>query len=302
MAPASPRPLVVYHSPCMDGAGARLAAWLAFGERADYLGADYGADESALIDACRGREVYMADVSFPRPTMEALVQASASLRVVDHHATAQKALAGLPDVLFDMEKSGAVLAFHDLHPGKPLPLLFAYLQDHDLYKFELPHSRELYMAVSGQPQEVGAYARMAQEFDDPKRFAELVRDGAAILAWHDLRCEELLASAAPVVLEGFEGLALNFDGPKTMANRIGQRLAQISGTFGCLWRFDPASGEARISLRSTGEVDVSAVASSLAEAFGARGGGHPKSSGTSIPADAWMKILRKESRPSPCRP
>lgn len=50
------KPLVIFHGPgCMDGAGAALAAWLRFGEEAEYRPAQYG-DPAPTDDEIRGRD------------------------------------------------------------------------------------------------------------------------------------------------------------------------------------------------------------------------------------------------------
>ncbi len=36
------KPLVIFHKNCLDGAGSALAAWLKFGEEAEYRAAQYG--------------------------------------------------------------------------------------------------------------------------------------------------------------------------------------------------------------------------------------------------------------------
>ena len=72
----------------------------------------------------------MVDFSYPRAVIERLAESTASFRVLDHHVTAQTALAGLPYAYFDMKKSGAVLAWEWAHP-EPAPWLLLYIQDKD---------------------------------------------------------------------------------------------------------------------------------------------------------------------------
>ena len=61
-----PSPLVLYHGRnCPDGFGAALAAWLYYGDSAEYLGLDHG-DITTVDDlpTVKGRTVYILDFSF----------------------------------------------------------------------------------------------------------------------------------------------------------------------------------------------------------------------------------------------
>src|SRR6218665_2371586 len=61
-----PAPLILYHGRnCPDGFGAALAAWLYYGDSAQYLGLDHG--EIHTVDdlpPVQGRAVYILDFSF----------------------------------------------------------------------------------------------------------------------------------------------------------------------------------------------------------------------------------------------
>ena len=62
--------------------------------------------------------------------------------VIDHHKTAQADLEGLDDCVFDMEHSGAVLAWQYFHKAK-VPEILLYVEDRDLWNWELPDSRAI---------------------------------------------------------------------------------------------------------------------------------------------------------------
>lgn len=293
--------LVIYHSPCMDGMGARLAAEMRFGESAEYLGADYGANEEELARRCAGRDVLMVDVSFSREGMERMEEAAKSLRVVDHHESAEKELAGMRNARFDKNRAGCALTFDELFPGETLPKFFEYLEDHDLYRFALPDSEALYMHISGLPQTTEAYAEALRSFETEEGLRKAVEAGKAILARHNAWCTETAERAEEVEIEGVKGLALNFDGPTTMKNRIGRILAEKSGTFGCLWRMSSRDGSVSASLRGTGSVKVNDLARSLADRLGGRGGGHPNAAGLGVPGEGWLSELRSRAEPEASR-
>jgi uncharacterized protein len=159
---------IVYHANCADGFGAAFAAWLKLGDSdATYTPVFYGKPPPKLE---RGHLV-IADFSYQAKTLLDLAQQHESVTVLDHHATAQKDLSpeafddlgvklieydrdgrkwhnsGALNIQFDMNRSGAVLAWEYFHPDVPTPEFFLYLQDRDLWKFELPDSREVSMAL-----------------------------------------------------------------------------------------------------------------------------------------------------------
>lgn len=151
--------VVVYHAHCVDGFGAAFAAWCALGNSAEYLPVSYSEPMPEIPDGAR---VYIVDFSWPfdheaREQLLALA-ARCELTVLDHHKTAREALEGLDFAHFDMSKSGAVLAweyFQNVEPAEdaygvrgPVPQLLLYIQDRDLWKWELPNSREFSAGLS----------------------------------------------------------------------------------------------------------------------------------------------------------
>src|SRR4051812_24188799 len=111
---------VLYHGGCADGFGAAYAAWKKFGADAAYTAAHYGAH---LPDLENYNHIYVLDFSYPRDVLEAWRQDGKAVQVIDHHRTAQEALAGLDYAIFDMDKSGAVLAWEFFHPAEAVPQL-----------------------------------------------------------------------------------------------------------------------------------------------------------------------------------
>jgi hypothetical protein len=74
-----PAPLILYHGRrCPDGFGASLAAWLYYGDSAEYRGLDHGeiqtADDLGDLD---GRAVYVLDFAF-EPELLAAIEARVS--------------------------------------------------------------------------------------------------------------------------------------------------------------------------------------------------------------------------------
>jgi hypothetical protein len=153
---------VVYHGGCWDGF---CAAWVARGVlkgEVEYIPVQYGQPPPGVEP---GSRVYILDFSYSRGMMVLLAERVDTLVVLDHHKTAREALDGFadgcergyglprPTVVFDMEKSGARLTWEHFHgaSGVPCPWLVRMVEDRDLWRWELPHSREVNAAIRSYP-------------------------------------------------------------------------------------------------------------------------------------------------------
>jgi uncharacterized protein len=73
---------------------------------------------------------------------------------------------------------------------------------------------------------------------------------------------------------------------------VGNRLAEISGTVGLIWQLD-ADGDAKVSLRSRGNINVAEIAANYG------GGGHPNAAGFRMPLVQFTRdILGKQANKS----
>jgi oligoribonuclease NrnB/cAMP/cGMP phosphodiesterase (DHH superfamily) len=119
-----------------------------------------------------GADVWIIDFSYPRQTLIALKDHHPNLIVLDHHFSAESDLQGLDFCTFDMAQSGAVLAWDHFHPGEPAPLFVLYLQDRDLWRFELPGSREVSAAIGSYPLDFRIWAEWLKNPDLMKGLRE----------------------------------------------------------------------------------------------------------------------------------
>ena len=256
LAQAPGRPLVLYHADCPDGFGAAFAAWKALGDGADYRGVSHGEPPPAVD----GRRVLVCDFAYDRETTIALAGRAAELIVLDHHVSAQSELGDLPFCHFDMQRSGAMMAWEHFH-REPAPELLRYVQDRDLWRNELPESEEVSAALR------------AWDFDfhtwDQLDMGELRAEGRALLAYQRRTVERVAAHASPVEIAGVKVPAVN---SPVLQSELGDRLAQ-GQPFAAVW-WQGAGEVARWSLRSTPEgMDVSEIAARYG------GGGHRTAAG-----------------------
>lgn len=326
----------LYHAECPDGFGAAYAAWRRYGDQAAYLPMRHG--QPWPTEAVAGRDVFILDFSFPPAELLAMAGVARSVFLLDHHETARQAWAGQlaadpgqgnlflhrhPDlpltVAFDLEKSGARLAWEHFHPDEPAPLAIAHIEDLDLWRFRLPGTRPFCRALRLQPYDFGVWDGIVRGADSPESglYREMVSQGETIDRFCALEVERLATSALvmPVTLKGepidplqalrhglpvitdtdgswraVSGLAINASA--LFASDLGDHLARQSGSFGLIWQLS-GNGDVRGSLRASGRIDVAVIAQNYG------GGGHPNAAGFRIPLQRFMDEVLNTSHRQP---
>jgi uncharacterized protein len=251
--------LVLYHAECTDGFGAAYAIWKRF-PAAEFIPAGHGQPPPV---SCAGRKVVIVDFSYPRPILEKMAQEASAFQILDHHITAQEALGGLPYAHFDLEKSGAVLAWEWAH-GTPAPWLLQYVQDKDLWTWKLPASREISAGLNSYPYDFKIWDSLEKDV--------LEREGRAILRFEHELVKRIIRHAIWV---RFEGQTVPCVQSAILTSQIGEQLS--SGWPFCLIWHD-RSGRRHFSLRSE---QAGADVAKIAVKYG--GGGHTHAAGFSVP-------------------
>jgi nanoRNase/pAp phosphatase (c-di-AMP/oligoRNAs hydrolase) len=142
--------LVIYHGNCFDGF---TAAWVVNGylEEIDEKGEFYPATYGSYPPDVKGKNVYIVDFSYPRNVLMKMYDDAKNLLVLDHHKTAQDNLEGLDFCIFDMERSGAGIAWDYFFNFTPRPWLVNTIEDRDLWKFNFPYTKEIMAYIASSP-------------------------------------------------------------------------------------------------------------------------------------------------------
>lgn len=270
-APTDRKPiLVVYHANCPDGAASAWAAWKRFGEEAEYRAMNYG-EPAPSDEEVSGRDVFYVDFSAPRNDLLRIRAAAKGLTILDHHTTAQAELEGLPYAKFDMNHSGAYLAWQFLAGATSTPDVIRYVEDRDLWRWALPDSKAISAAISsfGVTEDFRRFDLVHEALSSPSGYDRLVAVGMAVLAYQDETVKVALTRRMMGILGGHVVPIVN---TTTLFSEVAGELA-AGYPFGVAW-FVRADGKIQVSLRvREGDFDVSA----LAKRYG--GGGHAKAAG-----------------------
>lgn len=267
--------VVLYHAQCTDGFGAAFAAWSVLKDKARYIPVKHGQSYPENMD---GEHVLILDFCYPREITKSLQDVAASVTVIDHHATGFKECRDLPDVHFDMRYSGAVLAWKQFNPTKPIPLLFEAIQDCDLETFTLATTRPIILALRQRALDFEVWDELVTK--ESATWA-LLNEGMLLDTVLKNSANIIARTASPVRLEGVTGLSASTSWE--FAAEAALEMAKRSGTFGLAWYHEGKS--VRCSWRAAPGVDVE----QMAGMFG--GGGHAHSAGSTHPEKDFWKLL-----------
>lgn len=176
------KPLCIYHGNCADGFGAAWVVRKFFGGNVEFHAGTYQDKPPNTA----GRHVLLVDFSYKRPVMLELAKNSDGVLVLDHHKSAAEDLSGNDSdftdlrqytgevtwrrfldncgqdrcegipvgriyTYFDMERSGAGLAWDFFFPNEPRPPLLNRIEDRDLWRFQYGDTRPIQAAVFSYP-------------------------------------------------------------------------------------------------------------------------------------------------------
>lgn len=268
--------LCIYHGNCLDGFGAAWAVRHAIGEGVTF----FEGIHQQLPPDVNGLDVILVDFSYKKDVLEDMLLTAASITILDHHVSAEQDLSellssGKIDGLFDMNKSGAMLAWEWFNPEQQAPGLIAHIQDRDLWSFKLEGTREIYSALSSYPHDFKVWDKLMSS--NEQELEALKRDGAAIERKLQKDIEQLIASGVRrMTIAGYDVPVLNV--PAAYVSDAGHIMSVGEPFAACYW--DHPNGRS-FSLRSNGLDAVNSIdVAEVAKKYG--GGGHKNAAGFTV--------------------
>lgn len=300
----SVKPLCIYHGNCADGFGAAWVVNKFFNGEVDFHAGVY---QNPPPDVTR-RTLIMVDFSYKREVMLEMLKQSDGILLIDHHKTAIEDLKEegsggyivnfgayqgqlswrrfqenigidrLENVwariytVFDLERSGAGMAWDFFFPDEPRPALISRIEDRDLWRFHHPDTRAVQAAVFSYPYDFATWDMLFKA-----DLSVLRTEGEAIERKHHKDIAELTKIVTrPMRIAGHVVPMANL--PYTLTSDAGHLLCGDEYPFaGCYW--DTPEGRV-FSLRSR---ENGADVGDIAKQYG--GGGHKHASGFRLSFD-----------------
>lgn len=285
--------ICVYHGGCDDGFGAAWAVHKKWGDMVRFIPGAYSGFEWPANLA--GKDILFVDFSLKRDQMIELSNGGNtgavpnSIVVLDHHKTAEAELrdwsvtrlnlAEVPTFLgmnmqetfhqivaqFDMDKSGARMAWEFCFPNDPVPSLIDHIEDRDLWRFRLATTKTVSAALRTYPHDFAVWSSLDVD--------HLRDEGRAILRGHERNVADMIRNRYWTDVGGVDVPVVNV--PYHYASDCADAIlaAEPDAPFCAAW-FRRGDGKTQYSLRSTNDrMDVSEIA----KKFG--GGGHRNAAG-----------------------
>src|SRR3989338_11367907 len=150
--------IVIYHKNCPDGIAAAWVYWNTYKDKVidpdviyhEMVAGKYSLDSDYLN--ITNKKVLMMDVCPNKEEIKEILSKVKHLTILDHHKSAERDIeelktVGLPserqNVIFDMKRSGCQIAWDFFNKDTVRPWFIEIIADRDLWKWELPDSKEL---------------------------------------------------------------------------------------------------------------------------------------------------------------
>jgi len=274
---------IIYHNACPDGWTAAYIAKMRYPE-ATLVPRDHGTEID--VESYRGLDIICVDCNL-RGKNDEVAAVAKSYHVYDHHKS-ETEIIGKPYVTFDIDRSGAGIAWDYLFgkdsdgewtrdreereggvdSGEPRPWWVNYVEDRDLWRFKLPNSRAVNQYIMTFPYTIEDWTKMTKV---PMLYA--AQAGESIQLQIDKYVREAVRQAQHGHLnmnnKTYSVAVVNV--PYLNTSEVGEALAYGSD-IGLGW-FERSDGLIQFSLRSRGDVDVSEIAKQF------KGGGHTHAAG-----------------------
>ena len=310
--------LVMFHANCTDGAFAAYAHWTSKDTPSDSIYYPVSHRHTWLetfkklqvtVPDLIDRRVFILDFSYPPQAILELGRRSRSVVLLDHHKSAMdqyKSYATVSDsdntlevtlapnvlVYFDLTRSGAVIAHQYLHSGEELPKWYEWVQDRDLWCFDLPETRDFAAGIR--------FFMGTTKFDHPDHFLildqilsnvpDILIKGRIVESIRDLRINKHLAQSINRVSLQTKDRTLKVgfkNADYDLASDLAQRLIGHHRLDMVVIYSITTQNTVACSVRSTKLVD------STFFSLHHGGGGHPQANGCELSIDELLMYLQE---------
>jgi oligoribonuclease NrnB/cAMP/cGMP phosphodiesterase (DHH superfamily) len=244
-----------------------------------------------LNELVSGDLAYFLDFSYPRETHDELHARGVKQVILDHHKTAEEDLKGLDYAVFDMSKSGALLAWEYFFQDREPPELCMAVNRLDLRKDvtddDLAISEYLYQNGFLKPDQWDRWKELCGD----EAFKGAIEQGRKLLQFRKQEVERESKRPLLVTIESFKEYRIGWLSVVTpYISDVGAAICDTRGVDAvAMFFFIPEEGKFVFSLRAGKGTDFDCGA--FAKAY--QGGGHAKAAAFSLPAEKAGEFLQK---------
>ncbi len=304
--------IVLTHKNCTDGFG---AAWVIYyhyflQERRNikyslkYIFVDPSNPHDALEEFKEySRKIgcylaYSFDVGYNYENFKVLINIFPNIMILDHHISSYNDIKNNMDVIpknyiFNNKKSGATLAWDYFYPDIDTPLLLKYIEDRDLWKFEMRNSRVITEGIYSFLS-IGDFSKWTEFVENEHYYIKKCEElGELLIDIKEQRNAVLVDKGKVIEIDGNKAFVINTTENVSSLGEYIYELMDNDGSYMCdyalIWHYNMEEDKYFVSLRSNskGSTDVSKIAKSFSD----NGGGHKNAAGFSC--EDIFKIIRK---------
>lgn len=257
---------VLYHANCYDGFGSAFAAWKKFGyENTTYIPVTHNQPAPETPNA---QAIYILDFAYSAREIYTWLDNGIPVILLDHHKTAKESLDSLMGshshlhIVFNLEKSGALISWNYFHPSTEVPELIKHISDRDLWQFKYPDTEKVHNGLLS--------LERTFEVWDSINIEELKLKGGACTSFYNKLISDICNAS---YLGKIYGQYVPMVNTSLGWSDVGSKMLEKYPNYSYVACFTVQEEQVMWSLRSKKDFDVSEIA----KKFG--GGGHKNAAG-----------------------
>lgn len=256
---------ILYHGNCPDGFGSALCAWLKYGDSATYTPVFHNEKPPKL----QSKNVVMIDFCYPLEEMEKIVAEAENLVVIDHHQGISKVIEKIKlfenvEVIYDLNHSGAYLAWEYFHPGTEVPKLLKFIEDRDCHFNKMENANAALLWLDTHPFVFNIWKAFAGFTDEV--WGKIIEHNQPMVKKFNSMVYKAAKQSVKTTLGGYPA-AFCF-GTEETASDIALHLSEMVSGIGMVFVLQ-SNGSIKASLRTKKEINLIPIAQKLG------GNGHP---------------------------
>lgn len=310
---------IVYHEHCSDGTA---SAWIVkrHNPSAQLINCKAGQNPNLNIEDIKSRNIIFVDICPSVDYINTISSIVNKIVILDHHISAFRNIDNMYDTdkicatsgqivrenkpqnlftVFDMNKAGCVITWEYFNSQLIIPWFIQYIQDRDLWKWELPNSKNINTALFEDKHiTFNGLTNLYDKYVTKEQISFIIEQmnekGALINKFRNQIIDKECKKAIHCTFN-YEDIVYNvwlYSGPEDLRSDIGNALMQINFNngikpdFSVNWRYDVQSHQFWISMRGEEwSPDLSIICKKY------NGGGHPRASGCSIDGNLPLRTI-----------